>query len=333
MLLVCTAARADSLLDMTGRFAQEGGAAAAAPVSPPVSASTVSDRATFLLSRERIHGDPQLLWPGFLSGLRGFEHFYEPVGNPLYFESPFNNTELRLLYLWHKFDRESQLGGGDLNVYAAQIRVALTERLAFLATKDGYSDLNARALPQDEGWNDFAIGAKYLFIVDRANDFVLAGGMRWEWQNGDRAVLQGGDQELSPFISAAKGFDKLHLLGNVTTRIPMDRHDGNYVLSWDLHVDYEVLPQTLPGLAPLIELHGLHYLTDGDRLPLGVGGLDYTNLGSEDVENNTVIWAGLGARWKLSPHMSVGSTWEFPLTPPEQDIMGQRVTVDYRLAW
>jgi len=304
--------------------------AAPAEVTPT---SPISERATFALSDELMHGEPEVLWGGFLSGLRGFEHFYEPVGNPLYFESPFNTTQLRLLYLHHDFPNGSQIGGGDLNVYAAQIRVALTERLGFIATKDGYSDLNAGILPPAEGWNDFAIGAKYVLIADRENDFVLTGGLRWEWANGDQSVLQGDAQELSPFLSVAKGFDQLHLLGNVTGRIPLDSDRGNAVLQWDLHLDYEIAPDVLPGFAPLVEIHGLHYLSDGEHLPLSIGGLDYTNLGSTDVGGSTVISGGVGMRWKLSPHASIGSIWEFPFTDADDDIMGNRVTVDLVLNW
>lgn len=336
---VVDAAPAESLLDMIAAQAQS--APTTAPAEPAPSPETaaaampgyVSDRATFLISRDRIHSDPELLWPGFLNGLRGFEHFYEPVGNPLYFESPFNSSGLRLLYLWHRFPKGSQLGGGDLSVFAAQVRLALSERLAFIATKDGYSVLNAGILPPDEGWNDFAIGLKYLLIVDRENDFVLTTGMRWEWVNGDNEVLQGGTHELSPFISFAKGWDQFHLLGNVTGRLPMDSNDGNYILSWDLHADYEIAPEALPGFAPMIEVHGLHYLSNGERLPLSVGGLDYSNIGSSSVAGDSVFWAGIGGRWKLTPHWSIGSTWEFPLHDPNNDIMGNRVTVDMHLTW
>ncbi|MGE0480088.1 MAG: hypothetical protein AB7Q17_06405 [Phycisphaerae bacterium] len=304
------------------------------PTEPASIASPgMSETATFALSSQRLHNDPTILWPGFMTGLRGFEHFYEPVGMPLYFESPFNTTQLRLLYLYHDFPNGSQIGGGHLNVYAAQIRLALTERLGFIATKDGYSDLNAGILPESDGWNDFAIGLKYVLIADRERDFVLATGLRWEWQNGDRDVLQGADQELSPFFSFAQGFDQFHILGNITGRIPTDLNDGNCILSWNLHFDYEILPQILPGLAPLIEFHGLHYLSDGDRLPLSVGGLDYTNLGSADVAGDTVIWSGVGFRWKLTPHVSLGSTFEFPLTDADDDIMGNRVTADLAFSW
>lgn len=321
--------------------AQESGAARPPDEPPPAETarqSTIETTrmeyyeapadATYLLSDQRAHSDPEILWPGFLTGMRGFEDFYEPIGQPLYFESPFNNTSLRLLYLWHKFPKGSNLGGGDLSVFAAQIRIALTDRLGFIATKDGYSVLRAGILRPDEGWNDIAIGLKYAFIVDPSNDFVLTGGIRWEWSNGDQEVLQGGAQELSPFVSFAKGWDRFHMLGSLSYRAPMDRHDAVHIISYDLHFDYEILPEHLPGFAPVLELHGLHYLSDGDMLPLSVGGLDYTNIGSENVAGDAVFWAGLGFRWKLTPHASLGSTFEYPLHNPNNDIMGARVTAD-----
>ncbi len=342
-LAVRAGAANENLFDLSRMplVAQQATTAMAAPQEAPASDAPVassggyglSERATFLLSNEYALPTLQDPWEGFLSGMRGFEHFYEPVGSPLYFESPFVNTSLRFLYLHHDFPNEGQIGGGNLNVYAVQARVALSERLAFIATKDGYSDLNAGILPAEEGWNDAAVGLKYAFLVDRENDFVMTGGLRWEWENGDREVLMGADQELSPFISVAKGWDRFHFIGAVNGRIPTDQNDGNNILSWDLHFDYDIAPETLPGFAPIFEVHGLHYLSDGERLPLSIGGLDYTNLGSTNVAGSAVIWGGIGFRWKLTPHWSVGSTWEFPFHSPDDDIMGNRVTVDMILSW
>lgn len=307
--------------------------AAVASEEPAPAAKGVSPKATFAFGNERFHDDEEIWWPGFLSGLRGFEHFYEPVGNPLYFETPFNNTSLRFLYLHHGFDDDSQLQGGTLNVAALQIRVALTERLGLIATKDGYSWLDAGALPEADGWNALAAGAKYAFYVDRETDTVATAGLRWMIDSGEAKVLQGGVHELSPFFSFAKGWDRFHLVGNLTYRIPTDNDDGNQVLQWSLHTDYEFFPETLKGFAPFLELHGLHYLSDGERTPLSVGGADYTNLGSTDVSGSTVIWLGAGARWKFSPHASVGAAFEYPLTNRKADIFGHRVTVDFMLTW
>ncbi|MCC6675965.1 MAG: hypothetical protein IT436_02360 [Phycisphaerales bacterium] len=306
-------------------LAQEAAKPAAEAAQPP---SGMAPDARFALSDER-GADTKVLWDGFLNGLRGFEQFYNPVGNPLYFETPFNNSELRFLYLHHDFPDDSVLQGGDVNVYAMQARLALTERLGFIATKDGISHMDADALPEDSGWNDLAAGLKYVFYVDRDTDLVATAGARYMFDSGDDGVLQSGVQELSPFLSVAKGFDRLHFIGDITDRIPFDGDDGNNVLQWDIHGDYEVLP----GFAPMLELHGLHYLNDGERTPLPVGGADYANLGSTDVDGSTVIWLGVGARVKLNPHTSIGATFEYPLTNRDADIFADRFTIDFILAW
>ncbi|QOJ00424.1 MAG: hypothetical protein HRU70_07955 [Phycisphaeraceae bacterium] len=295
-------------------------------------APSASAEASYLISDKRLHDDPKIWWDGFLNGLRGFEGFFDPIGNPIYFESPLNNSGLRLIYLHHTFDDKSQLQGGNLNIIALQLRVALTERLGLIATKDGYSMLSTGALGDAEGWNAIAGGLKYAFYVDKESDLVVTGGVRYMFDTGKDAILQSGVQELSPFVSFAKGWDRFHLMGSLTDRIPLD-DDGNNVLQWDLHADWEFAPQDLPGFAPVLELHGLHYLSDGTRTPLAVGGLDYTNLGSQFVEGSAVIWAGLGARWKLTPHISVGATYEYPLTNRKADIFGDRVTADVTFTW
>lgn len=320
-LLACS-----TLFTATSALAQGGDAAAKAATPEP---TALTSEAGYLCTSNRMHNDPKVFWDGFLSGLRGFEHFYEPVGQPIYFESPFNNTQIRALYLHHEFPQGSQLQGGKLDIYAVQARLALTERLGFIATKDGYSEFDAGLLPRDEGWNDIAAGLKYAVIADREKDFVLTPGIRWQWGNGDPEVLQGDCPELSPFISVAKGWGKFHLIGNTTYRLPLNGDDGNDIFQWDVHADYELFE----GFAPCFELHGLHYLTDGDRLPLEVGGLDYTNLGSADVAGSSVIWAGLGGRMKFSPHFSTGATFEFGLGDQEEDIMSTRLTVDFVFNW
>lgn len=292
------------------------------------SAVQANSKARYSLSDENLLPDSKILWDGFLTGLRGFDHFYEPVGQPLYFETPFNTTAARFLFLHHEFNDDSQLQGGEVNVAALQVRVALTERLGLIATKDGYSWLNAGALKEDQGWNQIAAGLKYAVYVDRELDLVVTPGFRFQTQGGESKVLQNTVAEFSPFVSVAKGWDKFHLIGNVTYRLPAESK-GNDIVQWDLHADYEVLP----GVAPMIEIHGLHYISDGDRLGLSVGGLDYSNIGSKDVSGSTVIWAGAGARWKLTPNLSTGATYEFGLTNHRADIMDQRVTFDVILSW
>ncbi len=288
-------------------------------------AETVSATAGYILSYDRMFGDdPEVLWPGFLWGLRGFEHFHEPISNPLYFESPFINTQAKFLYIYHEFPDGSPLDGGHLNTAALQVRVALTERLALIATKDGYTWFDPGIQDDEtEGFNDLAVGVKYAFIADREADFVATAGIRYEWRVGARRVLQGDNDELSPFVSFAKGWDKFHLLGNVGVRVPLDGDKGNTILNWSIHADYELLP----GFAPVVEVNGLHYLDNADRTPLDVGGFDYANLGSTDVSGDSVVSLAVGASFKFSPNFSLGATYEFPLTDEDDDILDQRVTV------
>lgn len=85
------------------------------------SPSTSIAEGTYLLSSVRHFEDTELLWPSFLTGTRGFDLFNEPLGNPIYFESPFIQTQLRLFYLWHDFPSHGDIGGGQLNVIGAQI--------------------------------------------------------------------------------------------------------------------------------------------------------------------------------------------------------------------
>lgn len=303
------------------------------PTEPPPAASSLNqgaDAGSYMIRDTRRHEDPEIGWKGFLSGLRGYENFAEPIGNPIYFESPFNYTGVRLIYLYNGFSDDCQLQGGQVNVAAAQVRVAITERWAFLATKDGYSWLDAGIGIDNEGWNDLAAGVKYTFYADKETDLVAAAGVRYMMdRSGEAEVLQGGVDELSPFVTVAKGWGKFHLIADITDRIPFDNDDGNNVLQWDIHADYDVGH----GIFPTVELHGLHYLSDGEKTPLSVGGLDYSNLGSTDVSGSTVIWLGVGSRFKFSPHTSLGATFEYPLTNRNADILGERVTVDFAVTW
>ncbi|MBL8724936.1 MAG: hypothetical protein JNK49_12880 [Planctomycetes bacterium] len=263
---------------------------------------------------------------GLLVGLKGFEHFHEPVGQPIYFESPFNDSGLRALYLRHEFGDNSALQGGKVTIYALQARLALTERLAFIATKDGYSEFDS-GLIKDEGWNDIAAGFKYVLVADQANNFVVTPGIRYMAENGTRGILQGGVDEFSPFVSLAKGWDNFHFVGNTTLRVPTDRNDGNTVGHWDLHFDYSINPKSDVVFAPVAEFHGVHYLTNGD-VNLPVGGLDYTNLGSRP-DTHFVAWMGVGMRVEIVKQFEFGAVYEFALTDRNDDIMDRRITVDF----
>jgi len=64
-----------------------------------------------------------------------------PMSMPYLFEDPYITTELNLVGIYHDFPSDSVFDGGEAGVIALQARLALTERLAFIATKDGYTIL------------------------------------------------------------------------------------------------------------------------------------------------------------------------------------------------
>jgi hypothetical protein len=109
-----------------------------------------------------------------------------PVTNPIFFEDPAIRSEVRPIYMHHRIPGSFATGSGDVNVFAVQLRYALTDRLAIIATKDGYIDISLDNGPDFEGWGDLAAGLKYALIDDRANEFILTGGFTVELPTGSR---------------------------------------------------------------------------------------------------------------------------------------------------
>lgn len=101
-------------------------------------------------------------------GLKGYRDFVSPVSMPVLFEEPFIRNTRRILYMYHAIPKKSVLRGGQLHVAGVGFTVALSERLALIGTKDGYSWVDAGIAPAGDGWNDVAIGLKYTLNVDSA---------------------------------------------------------------------------------------------------------------------------------------------------------------------
>ena len=133
------------------------------------------------------------------------EHkFVAPVTSPYFHEDSFVTTDLRAWYAYHKFDGDSLINGGDAQVVALQVRLAITDQLQFVAYKDGYVDFDS-GLVDSHGWNDLAAGLKWGFIQDWKNQFHMAAGVGYEMPVGDDDVFQ-NDEELRLWLSANKGF-------------------------------------------------------------------------------------------------------------------------------
>ena len=75
--------------------------------------------------------------------------YVPPLANPLLNETPYITTEARPLILYNDIPDSFLTGGGTIVIGAVEVRIALTERLGFIASKDGYADLDFDAVLPD----------------------------------------------------------------------------------------------------------------------------------------------------------------------------------------
>lgn len=251
------------------------------------------------------------------------ENTISPVANPIYFEDPVIRTEIRPIFAYHRTDSGFVTGDGDAQVYALQLRLKLTDRLAFIATKDGYMDLNTDNIDAD-GWNDISAGFKYAVIDDEANQFILTPGFTFSIPLGDEEVFQGrGDGEWDLFVSAAKGFDNAHITSNIGVRVPNDTDAQSTILHYSLQFDYYVHQYFIP----FVVANGYTVLDGGNNLPLDSEGYDVINFGSSLADDVTQLTVGAGFRSRLTKNVDLGFAYEKAVVAPE-GLFDDRFTFD-----
>lgn len=249
-----------------------------------------------------------------------------PVANPLFFESPLIESEARPLFIYHNIDDD--FIGGFVRVYAAQLRWAVTERLAIIATKDGYIQTRSDALSGEDGWADIAAGLKYALIDDPDNQFILTPGVKFELPTGQTRVFQGnGDGEFDVFVSSMKGFDKFHVTGSLGARLPVNWSEETSSLHYSLQLDY----QTCKYFTPFVVMNGFTVLSEADGPAFGkIEGYDVINFGASDAGGRTQITAGLGFRSRVWEHLDLGFAYESGVTSPK-GLFDDRFTFDARI--
>jgi hypothetical protein len=266
-----------------------------------------------------------------------------PVVNPIYFEDPRITSEIRPVFMQHwlpntfKFDGGKVALGGDVRVYAVQLRAALSDRLALIATKDGYIEFrpdNTALLPHQYGWANLAAGLKYALVDDRDSQLIVTPGFTVEVPTGNEDVLQGhGKGEENIFVSAEKGFDRFHVTGNLGFRIPNDFDAQTAQAHYSLQLDY----YTCQYFIPFIAANGYTILSEGKNQLLNAVDLntemyDLANFGSTAAKGRTMITIGGGARSKITDKIDIGIAYEGGVSDPV-GIFDSRVTADVILRW
>ncbi|MCA9073470.1 MAG: hypothetical protein KDA93_00450 [Planctomycetaceae bacterium] len=252
-----------------------------------------------------------------------FNDFISPMTNPVFFEDPRNLTEARLIFLNHSVP--NSLGGGDVQLYALQLRASLTENLSFIATKDGFAVSDNPLV--DDGWADVAAGLKYNLIQDPYSQMLLSAGAVYEMPIGATRTRQGnGDGEFNIFATGGvEVIDNVHYVTASGFRLPVDTNAESQVWYWSNHLDYQIGGT---GLYLLGETNWYHWMKSGSAFPAPVEGGDLFNLGSAGVAGNDIVTGALGVKYKPADNMEIGFAWEIPLTD-RKDILQDRLTVDW----
>ena len=111
---------------------------------------------------------------GSFGAAGGHQRYVPAISNPLFNETPYITTELRPLYLHNEIPTGFVTHGGHIDAGAVEARIALTDRLGFIAPKDGYAHLHFnKALKDTTGFENIAFGLKYAVWSNPAADEIV----------------------------------------------------------------------------------------------------------------------------------------------------------------
>ncbi len=262
--------------------------------------------------------------------------YVPPMTNPVFNETPYITTEARAFYFHHVIPDSFVTEGGSVDFGALQLRLALTERLAFIATKDGFGRFKFDEVLNDtNGFSNVALGFKYAFYSEPETESIATAGLRYEIPVGNLDtsgidLMGNGSGWLNPFITGARAFGKLGLQASLGGNIALEPSEDTSILHYSAHADYEALP----GFFPLVEFNGFTAIDNGNRSTGALGqldGVDVLNFGSED-RDTTLTVAG-GFRYVANENLQFGTAYEMPITDEDNTIIDWRVYFDVVLSF
>jgi hypothetical protein len=288
-----------------------------------------------------------------------FDGFTNPMTMPYLFEDPFITTNAQFVGIWHDFPKNGALNVGQAGVMALQLRVAITNKLAFIATKDGlvfydsdtakvgkffptHPNAKKKLIGDEVGFTDVTAGFKYAIVELPEHNFILTPAIRYEIPIGNRDVFQGrGDGVFIPSVSAAWGWEDFHVVANLGGQVAVNTDKDSDSVFYNLHLDYAIHEM----FVPFISVNGMSWTRSGDgstkvqtrigNVPLkdaqnllGTGrfeGADYGNLGSTGVTGQDLVTMAWGVRLPLTKNISLGGAYERALEG-KRNLFKQRVT-------
>ena len=275
-----------------------------------------------------------------------WEGFRMPIAQFALFEDPFVTTGVYGWYAYHEFPERSALQGGHLHDVSLQLRVALTDRIAIIATKDGYvwNRPDNPLLDDTQGWLNIAGGLKVVLYEDKEMPFILSGILRYESDSGSTDTLQGhGDGQILPSISMAYAWDDFHFIADLGGAVPIDSEQSSFVFN-HIYADYALTPT----ISPFIQTSWIRWVDSGDGsipVPLNIGvdlpldtvqavlgtgafeGADLLNLGSRGVDDLDLWTLAIGSHFAITDHITFSVAYERPFSH-HKGIFKQRVTTN-----
>ena len=235
-----------------------------------------------------------------------------PVTDPVNFEDPRSTSEIRPIYIYHRFDDKFITEGGNVQIWALQARYAIDDRTSIIAVKDGLVDLNPKANVDDAtAFANVSIGAKHAFYKEA--DKIATLGLTYEIPMGASRVLQGeGGGFFNPFVTTGYTNEYFNLMASTGFRFRVNREDSQFYNA-DLHIDFPVAGVFYPGF----EFNLIHVLSGGERLPIADEGADFFSLGSIDAGGKNIVTGAAVARVKLADKTSWGIAYQFPMSRGE----------------
>ncbi|MDG3006270.1 hypothetical protein [Paludisphaera mucosa] len=259
-----------------------------------------------------------------------FDGFVGPMTDPIQAKDARSLTEARLVFLgnWAR-PGTPVIGSGTYQVYALQLRLALTERLQIFADKDGIVRFSPKPGRSVTGLANIAAGAKYVFIRDVENQFLFSGAVQYEAPTGYANIYQNqGSGLLGVYGIFAKQFgDSFHVSGQFGQNIAMQNQLNGYFYT-HLHTDYRI-----GKFVPFFEANWFYYNQSSHYLPASVGmeGAGYIDLGTSGFTGNSIVTLAPGMKYNFSKHLEFGLCYQFPVSPDHKSLYGDQVIAD--LIW
>ena len=284
---------------------------------------------------------------------------FGPMGMPYLFEDPHITSGLNFVYVRHELPENGAFLGGTVNVAALQIRLALTDRIAFIATKDGVTIFRPDnpIVQDDTGFMDMTVGLKASLVDMPEHDFILSGALRYEIPLGNDEIFRGyGDGVMIPSATfrwglGALGLENANVVAGLGGQVPIDGKANSQSMFWNFHIDYgfEVTNSAVKYVVPFLEVNGLHYTKGGDgtnpihlskaagggtltlataQAALATGpfeGADVANLGSPNIAGHDLVTFGGGIRLPTKWGVSFGVMYEAAVSERD-DIYDRRLT-------